>query len=340
MAVALTVALLVSGFALSSTGSASYKAPNAKVTGKTIGYLDVFASAPIEKRFYNAFKQAATHIGWTVQLQDAAGVAGTALTAAQSLINSGVAAIVTSSLPSEWIRPIAAMAKAKGIPIINLITKATPGVYNGDIDENEIPISTALAKRIIKDHPNGAKVGVLYEGVIAAEVARLAQLKKTFAGSKVQIVATHDQPQTDAPGSQKTAIDMLNANPGINVFITASDIEAPYVLAGLRAAGNKKVTVYSYYADSASSALLKTNSQYAAVVDSDIAKVGLIAISQLLKYFTGGTITPQQYVAEKPVIVTRAGVTAGELNEAGPVPFAKYSAPFFAQWKSTYGLGS
>jgi ABC-type sugar transport system substrate-binding protein len=322
-----------------SSASASSATEAAKVGPKKIGYIDVYAGASIEKRFFNAFKQGANHIGWTVQLQDAVGVPSNALTAMRTLVNGGVDAIVTSSIPAEWIRPAAAEAKRKKIPLINLITPATPGVFDGDIDENEVPFSVALANKVIRDFPNGAQIGVVYEGVIQAEVIRLRAIKRVFANSKIKIVATHDQPQTDAPGTAKTVTDMLNAKPGIAAFVLLSSIQPQYALAGLRTAGNKKAKVYGYYADSVNAALLASNKQFAAVVDSDIVKASYIGIGELLKKFSGGSIKARQLVDAKPVIITRSNLTPRLAKNEGPVAYSKIAPAFYRLWKSKYSVG-
>jgi ABC-type sugar transport system substrate-binding protein len=343
LALALVVAVVAVGCGSSdddgTTANGGGGGDAAELEGKTVGYIDVFATAPIEKRFYNAFRTAAEHVGWDVQLQDAAGEQAKALTAARNFLNSGVDAIVTSSVPSEWLRPIVAEAKSKDVPLVELITKGTPGVYNGEVLEAAGKASSALADTVMEENPQGGEIGITYEPEIAAEVERLEGLEAAFEGTNIKIAEVKEVPQIEAPTTQKAVIDMLNANPDIAAFLTLSDIQTSYALAGLRSAGNSEGQVYSWYADSTNVELMKQNPQLIAVVDSDIAKVGWIATGELLGYFSGGELTPQIVVDPEPLIIRKAQLTPGMFKDEGPIPFAEIGAPFYADWESEFGIG-
>ena len=313
---------------------------NSKVSGKKIGYLDVIEVAAIEQRWSNAFEFAADKIGWEVQVLDAAGDPAKALNHFRNLTNSGVDAIVGSSIAAEWVRPGAPAAKAKDIALVQLITKASPGVWEADIDEDATAYSTALAERIKEDFPDGAKVGVLIEGVIPAEQQRLAVLKEQFEGSNIEIVATKDIPLADQPSAQKATVDVMNAQPDIDVLISVSSVLVQYMLPGLRTAGKDDVKVYSWYADSINAKLLQSNPQFVAVVDSDIAKASFIAIDELLKRFSGEEMTPQQNVEVEPKIVTKDDLNDAIAADEGPVPYEELIAPFLEEWQTKYGLGT
>ena len=325
-----------------STPAATSDAPaeNTKVQGKKIGYIDVIAVAAIEKRWANAMEYAADRIGWEVQVLDAAGDPAKALNHFRNLTNSGVDAIVGSSIAAEWIRPAAAAAKAKDIATVQLITKASPGVWDADIDEDATAYSQALAERIKQDFPDGAKVGVLIEGVVAAEQQRLEVLKQEFEGSNIEIVAEEDIPLADQPSAQKATVDLMNAQPDIDVMISVSSVLVQYILPGLRTAGEKDVKVYSWYADSINAKLLQSNPQFVAVVDSDIAKASFIAIDELLKHFDGGEMTAQQNVEVEPKIVTKDDLNEAITRDEGPVPYEELIQPFLEKWQSEYGLGT
>lgn len=316
-------------------------AGGAELEGKKIGYLDVYASAPIEKRFYTAFTTAAEHVGWSVQLQDAAGEQEKAVAAARNFINSGVEAIVCSSVPSEWLQPIAAEAKSKNIPLVELITPGVPGVYTSEILEPEEETSAALAKRIEEEFPEGVEASYSLEPEIAAEPKRVEGLEAAFeeGSGKITIASTIEVAQIEQPAAQKAAIDTLNAHPGLGAIISASATQTPYLLAGLRSAGNSKVKLFSWYAESINAGLLQENPQLVAVVDSDIAKVGWVATGELLNFFSGGELEEQVFPETTPVIIEKADVTPGMLKNEGPVPFSKIGAPYYAEWKTKYGIG-
>ena len=324
-----------------TTAGSSEASADPEVADKSIGWVDVIASSPIEKRWINAFQYAADQIGWEVEVQDAVGDPAKALTATRNFVNTGVDAIIGSSIASEWIRPAATAAHQNDIPLINLITQASPGVYDADIDEDATKYSQALAERIKEDHPDGAKVGVLIEGVIAAEQQRLKVLKESLEGSNIEIVAEKDIPIADQPSAQKATVDLMNAEPDISVIVAVSGVLPQYILPGLRSGGDDDVQVYSWYADSLNSELMERNEQFVAVVDSDIAKASFVAVDELLTAFTEGreAMTEQQYVDVEPVIVTKDDLTDTMREDQGPVPYEELIQPYLERWQSEYGLG-
>lgn len=314
-------------------------AGGAELEGKKIGYLDVFGAAPIEVRFFKAFEAAAEGANWDVQFQDAAGDQNKALTAARNFLNSGVDAIVCSSVPSEWLRPLLSEAQSKGVPLVEIITEMPPGVYDAQLTESAEKTSPLLAEAVQEDFPNGTEVGVTYEPEVPAEVQRLELLEKAFEGTNTKIVAVKEVPQIEAPAAQKAVVDMLNTNPKIGAFLALSDIQSSYALAGLRSAGNKDALVYSWYADTTNVEQLKQDPQFSAVVDSNIARVGWLAVTELLRHFSGEEMTPLQVVEVEPLIVRKADLTPAMFEEEGPVPFSEIAPPFEEEWSTEFGIG-
>jgi ribose transport system substrate-binding protein len=313
-------------------------AEGADVSGKTIGYLDVAATSSIEIRFQNAFKAAAKNLGWTVQLQDAAGEQEKALNGARSLINSGVDAIVTSSVPAEWLTPVVPEAEAKNIPIIELITKASPGVYTGQVLESQEAGSLKLAEKVEEEFPQGGEVALMYEEEIAALVERTEILEKAFEGTNIKVVASQNVPIAENAKAQKYTADILNTHPNLSAFIATSDIQTGEVLAALRTAGKSNVKLFGYYADSVNAEIMKANpEQFVAVADSDIAKVAWIAAGEFASFFAGGEIKEIQEPEYTPVLIGPTELTKGMFEDEGPVPFEEIGAPFYKEWEELYG---
>jgi ABC-type sugar transport system substrate-binding protein len=352
IALALTAALLAACGGSSSTSGSTGSAEategtettksggeSSDVSGKTIGYVDVAGTAAVEIRFQKAFKAAAEKFGWSVQLEDAAGEQEKALTETRNLINSGVDAIVASSVPAEWLQPIVAEAEAKEIPMVDLITKASPGVYTGQVLESQQAASEKMAETVEEEFPQGGEVALMVEEEIPSLVERVEILEKSFEGTNINVVATQNVPIAENSKAQKYTTDILSANPNLAGVITTSDIQSPEVLAGLRSAGNSKVKVYGWYADSANAETMKANpKQFVAVVDSDIAKVSWIAAGELASFFAGGEIKEMQEPEYTPVIIGPTELTKGMFEEEGPVPFEKIGAPFYKEWEELYGL--
>lgn len=321
----------------SEGGGGSAKA--SEVSNKKIGYLDVAGTAPIQIRFQKAFGEAAKKFNWSVQLQDAAGEAEKALTGARNLINSGVDGIVVADVPTEWLLPIVPELESKNIPIIETITKEPPGLYTGQVLESQEASSNKMAEKVEEDFPQGGEVAMMFEEEIPSLVERTEYLEKAFKGTNIKIVANQNVPIAENPKAQKYTTDILNAHPNLAAVITTSDIQSPEVLAGLRTAGNSKVKVYGWYADSANSETMKQNpKQFIAVVDSDIAKVMWISAEELATEFSGGEVEEIQFPEYEPLIIEPDGITPGMLAEEGPVPFAEIGAPFYKEWETKFGL--
>lgn len=314
----------------------------AEIEGKTIGYIDILGTAAVDIRFQNAFKEAASHLGWTVDYQDAQGEQEKTVTIARNMVNSGVDAIVTSSLPAEWILPVAPEAEAKNIPIMNIVAGEPGDVYTGQILEPQPPTAQKLSEQVVKEFPQGAEVGIFYAEEPPTQVKRKELLEKDFEGTKIKVVAAEAIPYVETSKVQKATVDILNSHPNISAFLTTADVQAPEVVGGLRTAGNSKVKVYSYYADSVNVGAMKENpTQFAGVVDSDVAIIGWSAADELAKYFAEGSeIKKLQEANLSPLIVTPSEITPAMEQEEGPVPFAQIGAPFYKEWETKYGVGN
>jgi ribose transport system substrate-binding protein len=343
MLVAVSIAACGGGGSSSESGSTTTPKASAsvdpKVANKTIGFVDILGVSAVEKRFYKAFSDASAVAGWNVQFVDGEGNPSKILGAAQNFVNAGVDALVFNSVPAEIVKPAVKQAKAKGIPTINLVTKATPGTYEGDYDENEAALAPVLAEKIEEDYPEGAEVGLVAAQSILSSRQRVAALEKAWEGTNIKVVDLADIPEATPDAAGKATTDMLNAHPGMNVIVGVLDQFSPSVLAAIKTSENEEVKYYSFYADAVNVPLLKRpNSPFVAVVDSNIAEVGYIAVNELLNHFaTGAKLKGQYYVPLEPMIVTKENLPTGEPDE-GPVPFEEIAAPFEKEWESKYGL--
>lgn len=312
---------------------------NPKVANKTIGFVDILGVSAVEKRFYKAFSDASATAGWNVQFVDGEGNPSKILGATQNFVNAGVDAIVFNSVPAEMVKPAVKQAKAKGIPTINLVTKATPGTFEGDYDENEAMLAPVLAKKIEEDYPEGAQVGLVAAQAILSSRQRVAALEKAWKGTNIKVIDLADIPEATPDAAGKATTDMLNAHPEMNVIVGVLDQFSPSVLAAIKTSQNQDVKYYSFYADAVNIPLLnRPDSPFVAVVDSNIAQVGYIAVNELLNHFaTGAKPKGQYYVPLEPLIVTKENLPTGDPDE-GPVPFKEIAAPFEKEWESKYGL--
>lgn len=344
--VALSVLLLGCGSSSSTTGGSSGGETSSSSSGssptdfssKKIGYLNSSATTPFTERMANAFDYASKSIGWEVEEGDGAEEASKTLTAARTMLSSGVEAIVCAAIPAEWLRPIVAEAEAKHIPIIQLLTEEPPGVYTAQILEEQQAPGKALAEQAIKEHPEGGEVAIYDFGEFPALVERAEAVKAALEGTNLKVVAVQAEAAAESSKFKKDTVDLLTEHPNISVFVSVSESTTPEVLAGLRAAGNTSASVYGWYATSTLGELMETNKQFRAVVDSDIAKANWIAVEELLSYFSGGELKEKQVVEVEPVVVTKADITPGVKTNEGPVPFSEIGAPFEKEWATKYEI--
>jgi ABC-type sugar transport system substrate-binding protein len=326
--------------AATTSTAAAKPAVNAKVTNKTIGFVDILGVAAVEKRFYKAFKYAATQAGWKVEFVDGQGDPTKIAGAATNFVNSGVDAIVFNSVPGEMVKPAAKAAAAKGIPTINLVTPATPGIYSGDYDENEATLTPPLGAKLKHDFPKGAKIGLLESQAITASRSRVTALKKSLAGSNVTVEAEADLPEATPEAAGKASTDMLNAHPDLSAIVGIFDQFSSPAMAAIKTAQKPNLKYYSFYADSVNAPLMaRPGSPFVAVVDSNVAEVGFIAVDQLLQHFaTGKPVVAQEFPTLHPVVITKANLPTSTDPDEGPVPFATLAAPFLKKWATEYGL--
>jgi ABC-type sugar transport system substrate-binding protein len=315
---------------------------SANLSGKKIGYVDIYAQGGVEQRFFNAFKQGAEHLGWTVELQDANSESEKALTATRTLINNGVDGIVFSSIPSEFIKPLQGELEANEIPTINLVSPATPGLFDAQLVENESQLSEGVVEAIENDFPNGVKLGIVNVSEIRACQERLEALEEQFKGSNVEIAAVTDK-AIEPTATTKTVVDMMNGNPEIGAIVYLSSTDPPYGISGLRSGGHASVKNYSYYAESTLTPLMIETPSFKAVSDSSIAKVSYQALGDLLQSFNGEEIGKKEIetVDAPAIVVTReiAKEKAQELEQnEGPVPYAELAEPFYKEWETKYGI--
>jgi ABC-type sugar transport system substrate-binding protein len=347
----------------SASGSSSASGGAAKsVPKETIGLVDALFSAPAQKRCDYAFTQAANKVGWTVKFADASGNPATALTDAQSMITSGVNALVMSSVPQAWVTQALESAKSKNIPTLAICggIGEPDNLFQGVYTEDETRVGTAMAQPIIaaiKKSGKPAYIAMLDDTSIDAGIARSKAFKAAIkAVPNAHIVAdTSVDLKNPVQSTQQAAADDLTAHPNLTDFFAIYDWMAPPAITALRNANNKTVGIYSVYADTANTPLLRDpSSPLKSVAEAPLAQTGLVAIDQLLGYFVNKTpISPTafQAIAENPANYTNvangasdlpAAPTAGENPLLGDYQISKLDsiiAPYLAKWKSKYGVG-
>ena len=311
---------------------------------RSIGYNDFYAVGGIQGHFSGAVEYATKALGWEFKLLNGKANPAQALKNQETFGNEGVDAIITSSVPSEWVRPAQASLEEKGIPSVNIVVKASPGVYNADVNEQATATTSALANQLIREYPNGGKVGIIEDQAVPLETERVELLEELLQqAGNFEIVSVHENPADNQPAAAKATVDMMNANPEIEIIVAISSSLAQYTLQGLREVNQPNVNVYTWYVTSENAELFNGNPNFIGVTDSDSARIPFVALTELMKSFCGGTMKEQQYVPVKGAFYTRevlAKLPPAHLkHNEGPQSYQEVAKPFFEEWKKMYGIG-
>lgn len=332
-----------SGGGSSSSSSSGSKPPVPKLT---IGWLDVaLAQTPIETRFYNTFKAAADHLGWTVKVTDLNVDVTKAEAGIEAFVNEHVDLIIDDSVEAALIRPGLLAAKQANIPVIGVGgSYADPSAFDGVYTEQEPPLATQLAQATIKDlqTSGGKKVGIVTSSSIASLKTRGDVAAGLFTAAGLNVVSTLDvafSPSIIQDIQSKTAA-MITANPDLSAIYSTFNLAAAPITTDVKQANlANQISVYSFYADPVDLPILEApGSSLKAVVDGNLEVTSLYAADQILRHFVDGKpFGPQLPLSTfKYTIVTAQN--APPVTSNGVTPLAQLEAPYFQRWASAYTI--
>src|SRR3981081_543166 len=90
---------------------------------KTVGLVIITQASEVFPQQQKAMKEAFAQLGWNIKIDDLAGDISKVPAPVENLLQSGVHAIVLQSVEPSFVgQQAAAMAKAKGVPIIGQAT--------------------------------------------------------------------------------------------------------------------------------------------------------------------------------------------------------------------------
>ncbi|OWY10357.1 hypothetical protein B6V72_17225 [Thioclava sp. F34-6] len=284
------MSLLGSGVVLATLTAqpALAQANTLSVKPQKIGYVDLIAAGAMQRRYYSYFVAGAEALGWDVELQDAAGDPTKANTAAISLLNQGIDALVTSCADSAPMRPALQLAKEKGIPTVQIgCPMSDEAAWDLSLPIDDHAIGQALGKFVAAELGDGAKVGILGDTTILAGEIRGNGLKAGLEGKELEIVGERSVSLTDAVGdTRKTVSTYLTANPDLAAVIAVYDFFAPAAGNAIQSAGAEDTVVYSFFADAVNVPYMwAENSRLVAVADGPVEIVSLMAVDQLVRHF-------------------------------------------------------
>jgi ribose transport system substrate-binding protein len=336
--------------ASAATGSAG------DVTGKSLAFINITRACEACVRAEVAFNEAASEFGWTVKNIDGQGDPTLIDSQCNTLVVSGVEAIVLQSVDPETIGDCLAKAKSADIPVVD---QALGGAYNASYLSKGLTsvsdfnaavesglISEAFFSKLNEKINAGeiegkAKIAV-FTGTPSISIHRLryATFQAFLAENKesVEVVSSHSTDltniQTDTENTMKS---VLTANPDLAGIWTIQDVEAIPTVAALQAAGSDAI-VTTYFGDKPILENIREEGNIYATVDAPLELLGYETADTLARVFSGQkySVSPSLTLGSDamPVVYTAENAPA----EGAPVHPVPQIERFKSAWKEEYGI--
>ncbi len=296
-----------------SSGTSS-SAPASSTGPKTIGVVSLAANNGGSARMIAAMKDAATPLGWTIQVVDTAGDPSKVAAAVSSFVTAKVDGIVVDILDPSALTSQIAEAKSAGIPFISVNSNDYDPNVSAQIVANPFDVgaqeATYIADRL------GRKGNVAMLAFSAATNIRLRQAAFEAAlGSYpgIKIVEKHEVDVAKAlDDAQATVSSWLTKYPAgqLDAIWGAWDEPALGAAAAADTAGRKDLFVTGTDYQPTVGERMKAGSVLQADWFIDYATIGTTAIKLFGDAFAGMQLPPHVYVALQ--LVTPKTVPSGD----------------------------
>jgi ABC-type sugar transport system substrate-binding protein len=258
---------------------------------KKIGLVNVLYSSDTARRIQEAFIEAATKLGWTVDAVDANGDPTKMQAAMANFVNQKVDAIINLSNATGAISQQLAAAKDANIPVILVGGAQDPDPnlkYSYVIDD--VAQAQMGADYMVKHiTPPGSQVAV-YEAPVLLSI-RLRSDTATAAlkdnGFEVVPVPIDIANLVDDVNTKTNAL--LASNPNLSAIVVPMDVQVPMVAQILKQRGLcGKIQLYGYY-DALQNLQAIADGCATSVVAVPANTAAYAAADQLAQYFSQGT---------------------------------------------------
>lgn len=300
---------------------------------KTIGIMGPVDAAEIIKLSTDAAEEAAKALGWETIRVDPGGDPARMASGMTSLVNSGVDAIVLTTMEPAWIESGLRAAAEAGIIVINTHTMTqSSDHFAGEYFLDPPTEFGLLLERMKQDLPEGSQIGTIdlpqfLNAKMAGDLIREAAPEAGW-----EIVASHDADlQNLVPDTQRAVGDMIRANPDIAAIFGCCDFVPTGAVPAIRAA-EREIKVYALHG--IPSAIPAVESGLAVVQIADYQKGGIAAIDLLARHWTSGEAIPKQLPSEYDYDMVI--VDSSNVGEGYPYPTERVIAPFLERWAELY----
>src|SRR5271165_4090762 len=319
-----------------STTSASGAAASSRevcASPKKVGFVDIFASSPIEHQMDQMAATIVSDLGWQMHFVDAQANYATMQQAVTSFVNEHDELIIVASSDAAPIRQSLQAAKAAGVPVVEVGggNLDPEHLFTARYNENETLLGQLLGAYIVKTVPN-AKIGDLASTINYSGAAREAGLRAAVAASGGKAAIAADQ-QVDGgnivPSTTQVLTDMLTAHPDINAVFAALDPSAVPAASAIHSKGSS-AKLFTNFATPSNLNLIQKG-QLAAVVDDNLPLTVAVTFDQFLSHV-------KTAAAFNPNAVAGAGGLGYRIVSTPNTVYSNDTtlAPFLAKWKKEF----
>lgn len=314
-----------------------------KVEKKTITYVEPAAVDEVTNRNVTQMKEAGAALGWDVKFSNLQGDFTKVGPAIEAGVNSGTDAVVIGSTDAKLVRKALTAAKQADIPAIVIGGGVTEDpLYVAQYTEDEPEMGKLITEQMVKDLGGKGDVAAIEISQLSSGTLRQEARDEVMRNTDVKLVDKADGDLADPiQGTKKIASAMIAKNPDLAAMWLVYDYMMAPTTEVLKAAGNDKTLVYSWFAGPDNVRLLKSNPNVKGLVENNFDHTALIALDQLANHFANDADIDPEALAKCPlkyeVIEKDNAPPAGELT--WPIP--ENRAPFVENWDAgKYGEGA
>lgn len=339
-----------------STSAEAGGGSSGEVTGKNVAFINITRACEACVRAEVAFGEAASEFGWKVKNIDGQGDPTLIDSQCNTLVVSGVEAIILQSVDPEIIGDCLAKAKSADIPVVD---QALGGAYNASylskgltsVSDFNAAVESGLIseaffsklnERINAGEIEGKAKIAVFTGTPSISIHRLryATFQAFLAENKesVEVVNTHSTDLTNIqPDAENTIKSVLTAHPDLAGIWTIQDVEAMPSVAALQAAGSDAI-ITTYFGDKPILENIREDGNIYATVDAPLELLAYETVDTLARVFTGKkySVSPSLTLGSDamPVVYTAENAPAA----GAPVHPVPQIDRFKAAWKTEYGI--
>jgi ribose transport system substrate-binding protein len=253
-----------------------------KTTGATIAYMPPGLEFPYYIGIGQGVKQFAKKYGYktfTSSPVSGADYAGQA-SRMRDVIHRGVDGIIFHTHNNSATAPLVKQAVAAKIAvvIVNQDLTAFPAPIHAVVGYRERTTDKKMGKYAIKLMHGQAKIGLI-EGLPGYDsTERIGGFRDGIKGASGMDVVASQPGGWDVPGGNKTALDMLQAHPDINLIFAANDFMAEGAYQAAKTLHRDKIAILGSDGDTNAFELINNGGQYKATMNTVPVMQGRVAM--------------------------------------------------------------